>query len=152
MLRTVQIHQEWNTPLSAEDAWKTIVGAFTDSARSQVWPHRFSEIRSLSAPLKKGSQLEVRYKLGPLKTRTHYRVAQFDSPRTLRYEAGPDHPLRGGAEISVIESPGGSKIKWSGSYQAKGPLSALSLVWLKKVYEPRFFREIAKNFEELDGA
>lgn len=139
--------------MDADQLWVSIAACFVDSTRAPLWPPGTARLRLLGDELRTGAVVEARYEMlrVPLPP-VHYSLLRYDAAaRSLQYWTEPDHPLWGGAEVSVRETPSGSVLSWHGAYQARGLAGTTLLYWVEHVYVPRFFGALAKRLRELEN-
>lgn len=135
-------------PVSVDEAWSLFIRGLSDSPASPIWPRGLSRARLESPVLERGARIRVTYRLGPLKSSVHYELARFEPPHRVEYRTLEDHPLKGGASISLIPLEGGSGWRWSGAYSPKNAAAYPALIGFKAVFEPLFFRALRKRISE----
>ena len=135
------------TKLPPTDLWNQIVAAFENSASHPFWPKEME--RAQCSHLKMGALVHVKYKGFMKSTPVTYRITSFHPDRhSLRYESTGDHPLDGGATVSVLPSPkGGSELHWNGAYDYPwySPLGMFLPYFLS-----RFFARLRENLREFE--
>lgn len=141
--------QQWQSPRSPEQTWELLVAALEDSKASPLWPSELSEIAANPLPVRQGVFLDVKYRIGPLKSSARYRLTIFEPPRRLAYRAEPSHPLEGGAEITIEPNETGSTCRWAGGYAPRKLWGWVAIVWFKGVFEPLFFGRLRQRLKLL---
>jgi hypothetical protein len=149
----INYSHEWETALSKKETWMLFERALTNSGQILQWPHDLIDIRSDQDDLCKDSELWCIYKFGKYKTQLPYTIRQIIPGQRIVYNTAKDHPLEGKSEIEITEgkTPGTTRIRWSGRYDIKSFSSAVSLLFYKFYFDPRFFEDLEHATNHITG-
>jgi hypothetical protein len=149
----INYSHHWDIPLAKEEVWTLINRAFVNSGEILQWPHDLIDIRSGQVDLGKDTELWLTYKLGKYKSQLPYVIQQIIPGQRIVYDTGKDHPLEGKSEVEVSDGkePGTTRIRWSGRYDLKSFSSAVSLLFYKFYFDPRFFEDLEHATFKVTG-
>jgi uncharacterized protein YndB with AHSA1/START domain len=138
------------TSLSPNRLWELLAEAFRDSDQSPLWPRHLERMRS--AEVRIGAPVQSTYlMLGGRQSTVHYRLADVQPGRLLRYATEPGHPLRGGGTVEVIPNDSGSRLRWQGAYTVSlAPRSLAAASFTKLVFVPRFFSALESSLRAIE--
>jgi hypothetical protein len=136
--------------LDADRLWSMLVESFEDSTSSDLWPNELETLHCDS--LESGAVVDATYHVGPVDMPQQYRIPMFDAEsRRFEYQTGSNHPLEGGGEVSVTETPDGSRLCWSGAYRRRRPVLGLAAaLFVEWWFEGRFFGRLEERLRALE--
>ncbi|WP_257463546.1 SRPBCC family protein [Archangium lipolyticum] len=132
------------TTLPPEVLWAELTRALLRSQDAVLWANDVSTVSTLQPPLAVGSVIAERIQPnGPV---LHYRLVRFEPPRLLEYASLQDHPLAGGAVVSVEHSAGTTTLRWQGTY--RGTEQQLGVL---DRFRAAFFASLAVQLRQLEA-
>jgi hypothetical protein len=139
---------EIKTCLPRSFVWNDFDQALRDSQRSELWPHDSSQVLGQGILLE-GTEISVTYYFNFFIQPTYnYKIINVVPGQQFRYEATPDHPFRGGANLEFLDDGMGSRLVWVGEY-----LISENQDWAKKAFlnfSEDFFNALAVRFKEAE--
>lgn len=141
----INYSHQWEIPLSKKDTWALFERAFVNSGEVLQWPHDLIDIRSGENELVKDGELWFIFKFGSIyKTQRPYHVHQIIPNQRIVVHTANDHPLDGHIEVELSDgkNPGSTRVRWAGRYELKSFSSAVSLLFYKFYFDPRFFEDL----------
>ena len=146
-LLTIDFDRTIETTLSDRELWRLLKEAFEDPSTSPIWPVDLEETQPTE--LREGAPITATYKLGPFRASPHYYITDLQRGRSFSYESQSSHPLAGGATVEVLPRPGGSALRWRGSYRPRLHFQAPAAVLFVRLYFLRtFFSRLQSRIED----
>ena len=144
---SVNFVDDFFTCLTRQALWTELEKSMIDSENSWLWANQLSKV--YGEGLFDGALIDVTYNTDFLSPTYTYRLEDVIEGFQFRYSAeDSNHPFKGGALITLTETPKGSHLSWTGQYLTR-PSDFVQRIFFKR-FSKKFFKQLSRNIKNQE--
>jgi len=143
----LEMHEQFNTPRSAEQAFSYIV----DFSKIDEWDHTISDAAKVSdGDIGLGSQFELTFSMGGRKTPISYQITKFEPSHTAVLTGVSDR-FTAIDTVNIEQNNHGCKVSWQAEINFSGLTALLMPLMANKVKAvgAKTIRDLNKKLDQM---
>lgn len=143
----LEMHEQFNTPLCAEEAFNYIV----DFSKIDQWDHTISDAKQVSdGDIGLGTQFDLAFSMGGRKTPISYQITKYE-PYQSAVLSGVSDRFSAIDTINIEQNNDGCKVTWRAEITFSGLTALLMPLMAKKVKAvgAKTIRDLNKKLDQM---